>query len=81
MPMYYFSLRDRQTLVDSDGTNLPDVPTARAHAADVARELTFRSAGMLDESWSAWTMTVHDDNGTELFSLALSDFQSPSQQL
>jgi hypothetical protein len=30
---------------------------------------------MLDQGWSAWTMRVHDDQGIELFSLALSDFQ------
>ena len=80
MPMYYFNLRNRETLFDSDGTDLPDGTAARAHAAGVARELTFRSSGILDQSWSAWTLAVHDHEGTELFSLALSDFQDPEPQ-
>jgi hypothetical protein len=41
----------------------------------VAHELTANSAGFLDQSWSGWTMKVHDDSGLELFSLAMSDFR------
>jgi hypothetical protein len=40
----------------------------------VARELTANSSGFLDQSWSGWTMRVQDDGGSELFSLAMSDF-------
>jgi len=40
----------------------------------VARELTAKSTGFLDQKWSGWTMSVHDDSGLELFSLAMSDF-------
>jgi hypothetical protein len=45
------------------------------HAMGVARELTFNSGGFLQQDWSAWTMTVHDDVRTELFSLVISDFK------
>jgi hypothetical protein len=38
--MYYFNLQDGDTVVDSDGTDLPDVGAARIHATGVARELT-----------------------------------------
>lgn len=75
MPRYYFHLCDDETLTDSDGTDLADVSAARDHAAGVARELTFNSAGMMDQAWSAWTMRVHDDQGSELFSLPLSDVE------
>jgi hypothetical protein len=75
MPMYYFNLYDDETIVDSDGTELFDVGAARAHATGVARELMANSAGFLDQNWSGWTMRVHDDSGSELFSLALSDFR------
>jgi hypothetical protein len=74
MPRYYFHLDDDEKLVDADGTDLVDVDAAREHAAAVARELTAHSFGLLDQSWSGWTMRVHDGSGLELFSLALSDF-------
>jgi hypothetical protein len=72
MPMYYFDLRDDETITDTDGTDLADVAAARDHAAVVARELTMNSHGFLDERWTEWTMSVHDSTGTELFSFALS---------
>ena len=76
MPMYYFHLQDDETIVDSDGTDLVDLSAAREHAAGVARELTANSFGFLDENWSGWIMRVHDDSGSELFSLAMGDFRS-----
>jgi hypothetical protein len=75
MPMYYFNLYDDTTIADNDGTDLIDVSAARDHAAGVARELTFKSSGMMEQGWSEWTMRVHDAHGKELFSLALSDFK------
>jgi hypothetical protein len=70
MSMYYFHLYDHETIRDSDGTELVDVIAARKHAVGVARELTFKTDGISDQDWSAWTMRVHD----QLFSLSLSDF-------
>jgi Domain of unknown function (DUF6894) len=75
MPMYYFHLYDDEKIVDSDGTDLVDVGAAREHAAGVARELTANSFGFLDQSWSGWTMRVHDGGGLEVFSLAMADFR------
>lgn len=72
MPMYYFNLYDDETIVDSD---LINVTAAREHAAGVARELTANSFGFLDQSWSGWTMRVHDGGGLEVFSLAMADFR------
>jgi hypothetical protein len=74
MPMYYFNLNDHETVVDTDGTDLPDVGAARIHATGVARELTSHGGGILTQSWSGWTMSVQDERGTELFSLTMSDF-------
>jgi uncharacterized protein DUF6894 len=73
MPKYYFDLHDDETIKDDRGTDLIDVAAARVHAAGVAHELTFKRAGMLQQSWSQWTMRVHDHEGIELFSIALSD--------
>ena len=76
MSMYYFDLYDDEKIVDCDGTDLVDVGAAREHAAVVARELTANSFGFLDQSWSGWTMRVHDGGGLEVFSLAMADFRS-----
>ena len=75
MAMYYFHLYNDVPLRDDDGTDLMDVTAARDHAAGVARELTFRSQGLMGQEWSSWTMRVYDDEGTEQFSLAMSDFK------
>jgi hypothetical protein len=72
--MYYFHLSNDEKVLDVDGTNLADLAAARTHAFGVARELTFKSQGLLDQDWSLWRMLVHDDDGVELFSLPLSDF-------
>jgi len=78
MPMYYFYLLDYEEVIDSDGTELPDLDAAREHAKQVARELTFRRDGMLQRGWSQWTMSVQDNNGQVLLSLPLGDFESRS---
>ena len=72
MPMYYFHLRDNEPILDSDGTDLIDVEAARAHADIVARELTFKTDGILGEAWSMWSMHVADAEGLELFSFGMS---------
>jgi hypothetical protein len=74
--MYYFHLSNDHKLPDVDGTDLSDHSAARSHAFDVARELMFRSQGMLGQDWSRWRMLVHDDEGVELYSFQLSDFET-----
>jgi hypothetical protein len=76
MPLYFFHLFDNETLRDNEGTDLIDLDAARVHANRVARELTFKSDGILREDWAAWTMRVHDHDDKELFSLPLGDFDS-----
>ena len=73
MPMYYFHLRDKETIHDVDGTELADTGAARDHADVVAKELKFKNDAFLDEGWSKWTMTVHDDDGLEVFSFPMAD--------
>ena len=72
MPMYYFHLRDQDHITDVDGTDLADIDAAREPADTVARELTFKTTGILGEEWSKWTMVVHDGDGLELFSFGMS---------
>jgi len=71
--MYYFHLRNKDTIEDLDGTDLPDVDAAREHANGVARELTFKSSGLLGEDWSYWDLVVHDSDGLEQFSIPMSE--------
>jgi hypothetical protein len=52
MPMYYFHLYDHEKVLDDDGTNLIDLAAARDHGTGVARELTFRSDGLMEQNWS-----------------------------
>jgi len=72
MPMYYFHLRDQDTVQDVDGTELADIDAARAHAEVVAQELKFETNTFLDEEWSRWSMHVEDAEGLELFSFEMS---------
>ena len=75
MPMYYFCLCSNDDVSDVDGTELPDLDAARHHAGQVARELMFNRDGMLQRSWSQWSMSVRDSTGRELMSFALMDFK------
>lgn len=72
MPIYYFNLRNTDTIKDVDGTELADDKAARAHAMNVARELMFRTGGILERDWSDWSMAVHNEAGEELFSFPFS---------
>jgi hypothetical protein len=76
MPMYFFCLHEGDDVIDAEGTDLPDLNSAHAHARQVARELTFRRNGMLERSWSRWTMLIRDDSGEVLLSFRLSDIET-----
>jgi len=76
MPLYYFHMRDTDTIADVDGTELPHHDAAREHANGVARELMYKSDGLLDESWRHWTMIVHDADGAEVFALPFQDVEN-----
>ena len=76
MPMYYFHLRNQNTIQDIDGTDLADADAARAHAEVVAQELKFETETFLDEEWSRWSMHVYDDAGQELFSFPMDDVEN-----
>jgi hypothetical protein len=54
------------------------MPQRRSHAVGVARELMFNSQGMLDRDWSWWRMSVNDNEGNELFSFRMVDFETDS---
>jgi hypothetical protein len=57
MPRYFFNLKTREgTILDRDGTHLPDDSAARRHAELVARELRANR----EPSTRAWRLDVRD---------------------
>jgi hypothetical protein len=54
-------------------TVLLDKNAAMSHALVVARELMFKSTGMLGQRWSAWTMLVKDKDGKNVLMFPLSE--------
>ena len=74
MPRYYFHLSNkRRCVTDPYGTVLLDKNAAMSHALVVARELMFKSTGMLGQRWSAWTMLVKDKDGKNVLMFPLSE--------
>lgn len=74
MPVYRFNLCNADSVLDHEGTDLPDDDAARTHAVAVARELTFHDCAMFDMDWSRYTMSVIDDAGREILSFAVDAF-------
>jgi len=66
MPRYFFNLNDgRKIIPDPEGTELPNDDFARAHAAQVAREL----ARNREQETRSWRLAVCDAEGTLRFEL------------
>jgi hypothetical protein len=66
MPRYFFDLNDGRKLIpDLEGTELPDDDSARAHAAQVAREL----ARNREQETRSWRLAVRDEEEALRFEL------------
>lgn len=64
MPRYFFNLNDGERIIpDVEGTELPDDESARAHAAQVAREL----ARNRERETISWRLAVCHADGTLCF--------------
>ena len=72
MPLYFFNLANDYKIEDTEGTDLPDVSSARRHARTVVRELMRNSDGLLGKQWARWTMLVKDGEGRQILSIPLS---------
>jgi len=67
MPQYYFVLSSRDGFVeDTEGTELPDLVTARQEAAKGVTHLRQPRIGGR-RSWAGWAMQVRDEGGAVLF--------------
>ena len=66
MPHYFFNLNDGKKIIpDVEGTELPDDDSARAHAAQVVREL----ARNREQETRSWRLAICDEDGTLCFEL------------
>jgi len=75
MPRYFFNLNDGQKIIpDLEGTELPDDDCARAHAAQVVREL----ARNREERTRSWRLAVCDAHGTLCFELPFASMDEPT---
>ncbi len=71
MARYYFNIYDGQTPADDDGTELPDVYTARKEAIRLCGEI-LREVRCSFDSESDWRLEVTDDHDNRLFILRFS---------
>jgi len=72
MPRYFFHIDDGQMLADADGTDLPDLQSARGEAVSVAGAILKDMNGAFWDQTSAWRMHVTDEAGGLLFTLRFS---------
>ena len=78
MPRYFFNLNDGQKIIpDLEGTELPDDDSARAHAAQVAREL----ARNREQETRSWRLAVCDAQGTLRFELLFASMDESISRL
>ncbi len=71
MARFFFNILDGQTPVDEDGTELPDIYTARSEAIRLCGEI-LREAGTHFGSGTEWKLEVTDDHRTRLLMLRFS---------
>ena len=72
---YYFNLEDGKTVLDSIGTDFPDLKAAQASATKAATELLHNGSGVNiwdGHTWRLWATTEPDGKGAVLFSLRFS---------
>ena len=73
MPRYFFHVRDRQDLRDTEGTELPSLDAVRLEALRASGEMLRGHKGE-PEFWSGedWTMSVQDEAGRPVLTLRFS---------
>jgi hypothetical protein len=73
MPRYFFNIRDGETIIDDEGTELPDLDAARAEAIGLSGEMLHhgpRATPLWDGT--SWEMWVTDESERTLFTLRFS---------
>jgi hypothetical protein len=68
MPCYYFHVIDSRAIIDTEGTEYPNLEKARFVAIETAGSI-IKSEGMAAWHNNVWRMSVADDAGVVVFSL------------
>jgi hypothetical protein len=79
MPRFYFHVEDDRTMLDQEGTELPDIERARQEAICVAGEMLRDGIGKVIWDEKPWRMWVTDQPGggsKPLFTLRFSASES-----
>jgi hypothetical protein len=71
MPRYLFHVIDGRAIIDTEGTEYPDLQHARLAAVQTAGRI-IESEGPDASHNNAWRMSVADEAGTVVFSLDFS---------
>ena len=75
MPRYFFNVEDHQTIIDHEGTELPDLGSARDEAVVMSGEI-LRGDGAPSvwdgKPWRMWVTDQPGGTGKTLFTLQFS---------
>jgi hypothetical protein len=63
MPRYFFNVEDDRTIIDQEGTDLPNLRAAREEAVSTSAELLREGAGGSFWNGKPWRMWVTDQAG------------------
>lgn len=77
MPRFFFHVHDGTTVLDEEGTVLPNLDTARKMAVTFAGEL-LRDIGRDVEDGEDWKVDLADERGLVLFTVMLSALDAPA---
>lgn len=69
MPRYFFHIDDGVSIPDIEGTELPDLATARAEAVKASGAILEDFDGDFWQSAKPWVMSVTDETGMLQFEL------------
>ena len=77
MPRYFFHVHDGISILDEDGTELPDLDAARKEAVCMSGEMLRDHA---ERFWNGeeWNLDVADEGGIVLFTLMFMGMNSPA---
>jgi len=63
MPRYFFNVEDDRTIIDQEGTNLPNLRAAREKAVSTSAELLRERAGSTLWNGKPWRMCTKSPHG------------------
>jgi hypothetical protein len=79
MPRFYFHVNDDRTILDEEGTELPDMEAARREAITTAGEMLRDGSGAVvwgGKPWRMWVTDLPGGGGKPMFTLRFSASES-----